>query len=55
MHDRRIKSGRNDFALIGVEFDVAPAEVADHSAHGRSELVLQWPGDTVVGRISITG
>jgi hypothetical protein len=40
---------------VGVHFDVAPTEVADHSAHGRSELVLGWPGDTIVGRISISG
>jgi hypothetical protein len=39
---------------VGVEFDAAPTEVADHSTHGRSELVLTWPGRTVVGRISIT-
>jgi len=39
---------------VGVDFDVAPTEVADRSTHGRSELVLTWSGDTVVGRISIT-
>jgi hypothetical protein len=39
---------------VGVEFDVAPTDVVDHSAHGRSEVVLTWPDDTVVARISIT-
>jgi hypothetical protein len=52
---RRSLDGPLGIGRVGVEFDVAPAEVADHSAHGRSELVLQWPGDNVVGRISITG
>jgi hypothetical protein len=39
---------------VGVHFDVAPTEVADRSAHGRSELVLTWARDTIVGRISVT-
>jgi hypothetical protein len=39
---------------VRVHVDVAPTNVADHPAHGRSELVLTWPGDTIVGRISIT-
>lgn len=39
---------------VGDEFDVAPTEVADHSTHGRSELVLTWSKDTIVGQISIT-
>ena len=40
---------------VVVEFDVAPTEVADHSTHGRSELVLTWPSDTIAAHISITG
>ena len=40
---------------VGVDFDVAPTEVADKSTHGRSELVVTWSSDTIVGRISITG
>lgn len=51
----RSLDGSLDIGRVGVEFDVAPTEVADHSVHGRSELVLTWPGDTIVGRISITG
>jgi hypothetical protein len=39
---------------VRVDFDVAPTEVADRSTHGRSELVVTWPSDTIVGRISIT-
>jgi hypothetical protein len=39
---------------VGVHFDVAPREVADRSTHGRSELVLTWARDTIVGRISVT-
>jgi hypothetical protein len=40
---------------VGVHFDVAPTAVADRTTHGRPELALTWPGDTIVGRISITG
>ncbi len=39
---------------VAIDFDVAPTEVVDRSVHGRSELVLTWPGDNIVGRISIT-
>jgi hypothetical protein len=51
---RRSLDGPLGIGRVRVEFDVTPTEVADHSAHGRSELVLTWADDTVVGRISIT-
>jgi hypothetical protein len=39
---------------VNVEFDAAATEVSDDSAHGRRSLVLRWPGDSIIGRISIT-
>ncbi len=47
--------GRGAFGSgrVSIEFDAAPPDVVDGSTHGRSEAVLTWPGDTVVGRITI--
>ncbi len=49
-----LANGRLSVGRVTVEFDVAPAEVTDDSTHGRSELVLTWPADKFVVRISIT-
>jgi hypothetical protein len=45
--------GRLSVGRLTVEYDVAPIDVADRSAHGRSELVLTWSGDTIVVRVTI--